>query len=122
MRHKIIEREARAMRQAGLDAILSSSPENFTYVTGFPSPTQALMRWRHAIALVTADAEVSLLVVDMEATTIRAQAPEADIAVWTEFVFDCMSVLERSAEAPRPRFRPHRGRARSPAGGRFCAI
>ena len=51
------------------------------------------MRWRHAMALVTADAEASLLVVDMEATTIRAKAPDADMAVWTEFAFDAMKVL-----------------------------
>ena len=34
---------------------ISISPENFAYVTGFLSPTQPLMRWRHAMALVTAD-------------------------------------------------------------------
>jgi Xaa-Pro aminopeptidase len=93
MRHEIIERQARAMRAAGLDAIISSSPENFAYVTGYPSPTQSLMRWRHAMALVTANADASLLVVDMEATTIRARQPDADIAVWKEFAFDCMQVL-----------------------------
>jgi Xaa-Pro dipeptidase len=93
MRREIIERQAHAMRQAGLDAIISSSPENFAYVTGYPSPTQSLMRWRHAMALVSASEEVSLLVVDMEATTIRAKAPDADVAVWTEFAFDCIKVL-----------------------------
>jgi Xaa-Pro dipeptidase len=93
MRREIIERQARAMRAAGLDAIVSSSPENFAYVTGYPSPTQSLMRWRHALALVTANADASLLVVDMEATTMRAKQPDADIAVWKEFAFDCMQVL-----------------------------
>ena len=85
MRQDIVERQAHAMREAGLDAIVSSSPENFAYVTGYPSPTQSLMRWRHAMALVTADAKVSLLVIDMEATTIRARQPGIDIAVWREF-------------------------------------
>ena len=46
MRHDVIAREAAAMRDAGLDAIVSISPENFAYVTGFLSPTQPLMRWR----------------------------------------------------------------------------
>jgi Xaa-Pro aminopeptidase len=94
MRQDVIDRQARAMKEAGLDAIVSCSPENFAYVTGFMSPTQPLMRWRHAMAVVTADAKVALAVVDMEATTIRAKGGEAaDIAVWREFAFDAMAVL-----------------------------
>src|SRR5215475_13181262 len=85
MRQEVIARQVRAMRDAGLDAVLSISPENFAYVTGFLSPTAPLMRWRHAMALV---------VVDMEANTIRAKSPEGtEIAVWREFKFDAMQVL-----------------------------
>jgi Xaa-Pro aminopeptidase len=94
MRQDVIERQVSAMKEARLDAIVSSSPENFVYVTGFMSPTQPLMRWRHAMALVTADGKAALAVVDMEASTIRARAGEsADIAVWSEFKFDAMAVL-----------------------------
>jgi Xaa-Pro aminopeptidase len=93
MRQDVIERQTRAMRERGWDALLSSSPENFAYVTGFLSPTQPLMRWRHAMALVTADGKCSLLIVDMEASTIRAKAPDADITVWKEFSFNCMQEL-----------------------------
>jgi Xaa-Pro dipeptidase len=94
MRKDVIARQVRAMKEAGLDAILSISPENFAYVTGFLSPTQPLMRWRHAMALVTADGSVALVVVDMEANTIRAKAPAGtEIAVWREFKFDAMDVL-----------------------------
>jgi ectoine hydrolase len=94
MRQDVIARQVATMRQAGLDAIVSVSPENFAYVTGFLSPTQPLMRWRHAMALVTADGKVALTVVDMEANTIRAKAPPgAEIAVWREFKFDAMAVL-----------------------------
>ena len=94
MRQDIIAREASAMKTAGLDAIVSCSPENFAYVTGFVSPTQPLMRWRHAMALVTADSGAALAVVDMEASTIRARAGEGiEIAVWREFQFDAMTVL-----------------------------
>ena len=93
MRQDVIDRQVAAMRQAGLDAVLSSSPENFAYVTGFLSPTQPLMRWRHAMALVTADGAAALLAVDMEASTIRARAPGAEVAVWREFQFDAMPVL-----------------------------
>jgi Xaa-Pro dipeptidase len=94
MRKDVIARQARAMKEAGLDAIVSVSPENFAYVTGFLSPTAPLMRWRHAMAVVTADEKVALAVVDMESSTIRAKSPPGtEIAVWHEFKFDAMPVL-----------------------------
>jgi Xaa-Pro aminopeptidase len=94
MRQDVIARLVRAIREAGLDAIVAISPENFAYLTGFLSPTQALMRWRHAMALVTADGQTVLVSVDMEQSTIRAKAPPGTaIAVWREFEFDAMTVL-----------------------------
>src|SRR5215813_724732 len=94
MRQDVIARQVGAMREAGLDAVVTISPENFAYVTGFLSPTQPLMRWRHAMALATADGAAALVVVDMEANTIRAKAPAGtEIAVWREFKFDAMQVL-----------------------------
>jgi ectoine hydrolase len=48
MREDVIARQIGAMKEARLDAIVSCSPENFAYATGFMSPTQPLMRWRHA--------------------------------------------------------------------------
>lgn len=93
MRQDIIDRQVHAMKAAQLDAILSISPENFAYVTGFLSPTQPLMRWRHAMALVTADGKTALVAVDMEASTIRARVGDGiEIAVWREFVFEAMSI------------------------------
>jgi len=94
MRQDVIARQVRAMKVAGLDAVISVSPENFAYVTGFLSPTQPLMRWRHAMGLVTAAGVVALVVVDMEASTIRTKSPPGtEIAVWREFEFDAMEVL-----------------------------
>src|SRR5947209_13849279 len=94
MRQDVIARQVRAMKEAGLDALVAISPENFAYFTGFLSPTQPLMRWRHAMALVTADATAALAVVDMEASTIRAKSPPGtEIAVWQEFKFDAMAVM-----------------------------
>ena len=94
MRQDVIARQVGVMGVAGLEAIVSISPENFAYVTGFLSPTQPLMRWRHAMALVTANGAAALVAVDMEANTIRAKAPAGtEIAVWREFQFDSMKVL-----------------------------
>jgi Xaa-Pro aminopeptidase len=96
MHKDVWARQIRAMREAGLDAVVAISPENFTYLTGLVSPTQALMRWRHAIAVTTADGASALVVVDMEANTIRSNAPPGtNIAVWSEFKFDAMNVLAR---------------------------
>src|SRR3954454_18358654 len=89
MREDVIARQVAAMRGAGLDAVVSVSPENFAYVTGFLSPTAPIMRWRHAMALVTAGGATALAVVDMEADTLRSKAPVGtEIAVWREFEFD----------------------------------
>lgn len=94
MRQDVIARQVAAMKLAGLDALVAISPENFAYVAGFVSPTQSLMRWRHAMALVTADGRSALVSVDMEASTIRAKAPPGtEIAVWHEFKFEAMKVL-----------------------------
>src|SRR5882672_4625727 len=94
MRQDVIARLVRAVREAALDALIAISPENFAFIAGFLSPTQPLMRWRHAMALVTADGQTSLISVDMEQSTIRAKAtPGTEIAVWREFQFDAMHVL-----------------------------
>ena len=94
MRADVVARQVRAMQDAGIDAVVSISPENFAYVSGFLSPTQPLMRWRHAMVLVTASGAAALVVVDMEANTIRSKAPAGtEIAVWREFEFDAMNVL-----------------------------
>jgi Xaa-Pro dipeptidase len=94
MRQDVIARQVCLMREARLDAICACSPENFAYVTGFLSPTQPLMRWRHAIVVVKADGTAALVVVDMEASTIRTKSPPGtEIAVWREFQFESMRVL-----------------------------
>jgi Xaa-Pro dipeptidase len=93
MRKAIVDRQIKAMRKAGLDAMISCSPENFAYLTGFVVPSQPLIRHRHAMAIVTADGGTALFGVDMEATTIRRREPETPLRVWAEFTDDPMAVL-----------------------------
>lgn len=93
MRSEIIARQAQAMKAHGLDAIIACSPENFAYATGFVVPTQALMRHRHAMVIVSADGDTALLGVDMEATTIAQRAPNVPTRVWAEFSDDPMTIL-----------------------------
>jgi Xaa-Pro aminopeptidase len=93
MRTAVIERLRRAMADEALDAVVAISPENFAYVAGFVVPSQPLMRWRHAAAVVTADGRTGLLAVDMEETTVRARAAGQDVRVWGEFADNAMTVL-----------------------------
>lgn len=98
MRSEIVTRQVAAMKQAGLDAIVSVSPENFAYVTGFVVPSQPLIRHRHAAAVVTADGHTALYGVDMEATTIKRREPDQPFTVWAEFTDDSMAVMARMLE------------------------
>src|SRR5688572_26699943 len=93
MRKDIVERQVKAMREAGLDAMISCSPENFAYLTGFVVPSQPLIRHRHAMVIVTASGGTAIFGVDMEATTIRRREPETPARIWAEFTDDAMHVL-----------------------------
>lgn len=93
MRDNAIQRMQGAMKDSGLDALIAISPENFAYCTGFVVPSQPLMRWRHAIAIVTADGASTVIAVDMEETTVRGHLPGHDIRVWGEFTDDPMQTL-----------------------------
>src|SRR5918997_6712314 len=93
MRKEIVERQVLAMRESGLDAMISCSPENFAYLTGFVVPSQPLIRHRHAMVIVTADGRAAIFGVDMEATTIRRREPDTPATIWAEFTDDAMKVL-----------------------------
>ena len=93
MRKEIVGRQVKAMQASGLDAMISCSPENFAYLTGFVVPSQPLIRHRHAMAIVTADGRTAIFGVDMEATTIRRREPDTPNRIWAEFTDNAMAVL-----------------------------
>lgn len=93
MRQKVVERQITAMQAHGLDALVSCSPENFAYGTGFVVPSHPLIRHRHAMTIVTASGATGLLGVDMEAATIKQREPAIDTRIWAEFSDDPMLVL-----------------------------
>lgn len=93
MQTDIIQRQVKAIKHNGLDAMISCSPENFAYAAGFVVPTQAMLRHRHAMVIVTAGGKTELFGVDMEATTIRRREPDTPLRVWAEFTDDAMAVL-----------------------------
>jgi Xaa-Pro aminopeptidase len=96
MDQEIIARLRKRMVGEGFDAIVASSPENVTYVSGFVVPSQPLMRWRHAACILTADGRIAMVAIDMEATTVRAHAGIDDLRIYREFNDDPM---EKLAEA-----------------------
>ena len=93
MEQEIVVRLTKRIQDAGLDAIIAVSPENVAYVSGFVVPSQSLMRWRHAICIVTADGQISMVAIDMEADTVKAHAGIDDLRVYREFTEDPMNKL-----------------------------
>src|SRR5262245_25745250 len=93
MDQEIITRLRKRFDAEGLDGIVAISPENVTYVSGFVVPSQSLMRWRHAICIVTADGRISMVAIDMEANTVKAHAGINDMRVYREFTEDPMDKL-----------------------------
>ena len=93
MDQEIISRLRKRVATEGLDGIIAVSPENVTYVSGFVVPSQSLMRWRHAICIVTADGRISMVAIDMEANTVKAHAGIDDLRFYREFTEDPMDKL-----------------------------
>ena len=93
MDQEIITRLVKRIGDAGLDGIIAVSPENVTYVSGFVVPSQSLMRWRHAVCILTADGRISMVAIDMEANTVKAHAGIDDLRVYREFTEDPMDKL-----------------------------
>ena len=93
MRNEILDRQAKAMQAHGLDAMISCSPENVAYATGFVVPTQPLIRHRHAMVIVDASASAALFAVDMEESTIKRREPRVPRRIWREFSDDPMVIL-----------------------------
>ena len=98
MDQEIIARLRKRIGAAGLDAIIAISPENVTYVSGFVVPSQSLMRWRHAACVVTADGKISMVAIDMEATTVKAHAGIDDLCIYREFSDDPMVKLTEALQ------------------------
>ncbi|MDH3445595.1 MAG: Xaa-Pro peptidase family protein [Deltaproteobacteria bacterium] len=93
MDQEVVARLRKRIVTDGLDAIIAISPENVTYVSGFVVPSQSLMRWRHAACILTADGRITMIAIDMEATTAKAHAGIDDLRIYREFTDDPMDTL-----------------------------
>ena len=97
MRDAVVTRLREEMERAGLDAAVAVSPENFGWLAGFVVPSQPIMRWRHAMAIV-GGGETAYVCVDMEETTVARQAGDVPVRAWGEFSDDAMAVLADELE------------------------
>jgi Xaa-Pro aminopeptidase len=93
MNQEIVAKQKKAMAAEDLDALISVSPENVTYTAGFVVPSQSLMRWRHAICVVTAEGRIAMVVIDMEETTVKAHGGIPDTRIYREFTEDPIDKL-----------------------------
>jgi Xaa-Pro aminopeptidase len=96
MEQEIVSRLTRRIVAERLDAIVAVSPENVSYVSGFVVPSQSLMRWRHAAVILTADGKISMVAIDMEASTVEAHSGIDDLRIYREFTDDPMDKLAES--------------------------
>lgn len=93
MRPDIAHRLSNSMSTKGYDAVVCLSPQNYAYVAGFVVPSHALMRWRHAGVVVTANGDGGYLTVDMEESTVRSHVADLPITTWKEFTGCAMQSL-----------------------------
>lgn len=93
MKPDAVERQRAVMRAAGMDVMIAISPENYAFTAGYVVPSQPLMRWRHAMAVVPAQGTPALICVDMEETTVKTRSPGVPLATWAEFGGNAMQAL-----------------------------
>lgn len=85
MRDEAVRRQRQIMANHGLEGLVAISPENFAWTVGFVVPSQPLLRWRHAMSVVKADGTRAVVVVDIEARTVRERLPNERVLAWGEF-------------------------------------
>lgn len=74
------------MQAARLDVAVVASPENFFYLSGWKIQTQVLIRDRLALAIVTADGAITLVVCKNEEAQTRRYSSVEDIRTYAEFI------------------------------------
>ena len=98
MQQAVLDRVQAAIRASRPDVLVLSSPQNFSYVTGFTVPSHALFPWRLTMVVVPSKGDPAIVVLDMEASTVRQAAPGTELRVWGEFTSDPMETLANLLE------------------------
>ena len=93
MNQDIVNKVITTLKEKKLDAFVVASPENFAYLAGFIVPSHHVLRWRHSMLIVTADARIFAFTVDMEESTVKRNLPDIPVRCWREFADDPMQLL-----------------------------
>ncbi|MDG2475304.1 MAG: Xaa-Pro peptidase family protein [Paracoccaceae bacterium] len=93
MNQDIVNKVITTLKEKNLDAFVVASPENFAYLAGFVVPSHHVLRWRHSMLILTADARVFAFTVDMEESTVRRNLPDISLRCWREFADNPMQLL-----------------------------
>ena len=93
MDQDIVNKVITTLKEKKLDAFVVASPENFAYLAGFVVPSHHVLRWRHSMLIVTADARIFAFTVDMEESTVKRNLPDIPVRCWREFADDPMQLL-----------------------------
>ena len=93
MNQDIVNKVITTLKEKKLDAFVVASPENFAYLAGFVVPSHHVLRWRHSMLIVTADARIFAFTVDMEESTVKRNLPDIPVRCWREFADDPMQLL-----------------------------
>ena len=84
---EIINLQREMMKKYNLDALVTMTPENITYVTGAYIPTQVTVRSRKVIHIITEKHDPVVIVVNIEEPIMRMQSwmPQDKIISYNEF-------------------------------------
>jgi len=82
------------LKKYKLDALVTMTPENITYVTGAYIPTQVTVRSRKVIHIITSQHDPIVIVVNIEEPIMRMQSwmPENKIISYNEFTQNPMLI------------------------------
>ncbi len=83
----ITELQRTMLKEYNLDALVTMTPENITYVTGVQIPTQITVRSREVIHIVTMERGPEVIIVNIEEPLIKMEGwmPKESITSYNEF-------------------------------------
>lgn len=97
--HQVQARLREATAINGLDALVATSPENFTYAAGAIAPSMRTVRSRLAACVIPTGGETEVIVVNVDAALLRERACVDTVNAYQEFDQHPIDVLADSVRA-----------------------
>lgn len=90
---EILRKTRTAMEEGGIDLLLTSSPENVTYLGGVSPPSHRTVRSRHAFCIVPLEGPSTYVVIQLEERTVRPRITSDRVVAYREFAEDPIRVV-----------------------------